>query len=109
MARDFQPRRFGEGCDTQPDGDAPAPGRVSLWAVHGLSVEQMPEIRQRITVLAGRYVGGYCGPDLRQSRQIVGGDGLLEPGDVLIGEEPGDPDGLLPGVATIGVDVQLRP
>ena len=61
-----------------------------------------------VAVLPGGDIGVAAVPDLPQPGEVIGGDRLLEPADLMVpGQVAADPDGLLPAVSAVGVDVQF--
>ncbi len=99
-----------EGGDGEEAGDAAAAGGVGLEDVDGLGVEHGAEVEAAPAVLAGGdvHAGGPLVAKEVEAREVVGADGLFEPGDAELGMEAvGEAEGLLFGVGAVGIDEQL--
>ena len=86
--------------------DAAAAGGVGLERGDGPGIDHAAEVPGGVAVLAGGdlHAEGGALADLGETGEIVGGDGLFEPGDVLFGERVSELECLRDGVGAVGVD-----
>src|SRR5690625_3801069 len=98
-----------EGGGVEEAGDPAAAGGICLEDVDCSRLEQPAEVRRGVAILAGGDIhpGGAMVAQQAESGEVVGGDGLLEPGDVVyLPEMVGEGEGLLAGVGAIGIDIE---
>ncbi len=97
----------GEVGDFHPLGDTADAADVGLGDVGGSAAEQVFESVFGVFVFAGGDGDGEGGGDAGEAVDVVGEDGLLVPADAVFLEAAAEADGLLGGVAVVGVDVEL--
>ena len=86
--------RGGQGGAAEELGEAAAPGRVELQAVHRARLDEPRRVSERPAVLPGGHVGEHLTADRGQPCQVLAGHRLLEPGHAVrrpAGPRPGRP------------------
>jgi len=86
VAREIEVKGVDERAGGKETRDAAATRRICLLHVDSPGREHAAEIIEVVAVFAGRdhEPGRNARPHLSEPREIVGGDGLLEPSDVRL-------------------------
>ena len=107
MEADGDPGGFGHRADLDRGGQSADPQDVGLEDIDDAMLDQLPEGRQALVVLAGGQAGGgRAAAQFDVPFEVLGGQRLLDPGQVVGAEALGDLDGVVDVEALYRVEAE---